>query len=495
MAFGFSPKNIQKFTLEDFEKENFLVLAIETASKLDWDVSFISETGFIAYTKYSMSSWSEEVTLKLEENNLTIKSECMGSQLFDFGKNKKNIEKFLSTFEEVRKTISPEEMEAKLEEIKTAFVSEEEDILKKPALTAKGKITNFFSLFIPAEGYYITPILLNINILIFLIMIFTGVNFFLPDTESLLHWGANFKPLTLDGQWWRLFTACFLHIGIFHLLMNMYALLYIGLLLEPYLGKTRFLAAYIITGIASSLASLWWNDITISAGASGAIFGMYGVFLALLTTKLLDQSVKKALIASIAIFVGYNILNGLKTNSGIDNAAHIGGLISGIIIGYAFIPSLKDFNNIRLKLSTITTLTVILSVFLFVGYKNISNDLSIYDKQMKRFIAMEAMALEVYHLPETTPKEKLLSEIKDRGIYYWNQNLELVENLNNLKLPQLFIYRNKKLKEYCVLRLASYELMYKAVKEDTNFYDAQIQIYNQQIEQIIKDMSKNNQSN
>jgi rhomboid protease GluP len=110
-------------------------------------------------------------------------------------------------------------------------------------------------------------------------------------------------------------------------------LLYIGLLLEPYLGKTRFLTAYLISGIAASMTSLWWNDLTISAGASGAIFGMYGVFLALLSTNLLDKSVKKVLFTSIAVFAGYNILNGLKSNSGIDNAAHIGGLISGLIIG------------------------------------------------------------------------------------------------------------------------------------------------------------------
>jgi rhomboid protease GluP len=172
-------------------------------------------------------------------------------------------------------------------------------------------------------------------------MLISGVHILLPENQDLLNWGANFRPMTLEGQWWRLFTACFLHIGILHLLLNMYALLYVGLLLEPYLGKTRFLAAYLISGIAASMTSLWWHDFTISAGASGAIFGMYGVFLALLTTNLLDKSVKKALLTSIAVFVGYNILNGLQPNSGIDNAAHIGGLISGLIIGYAFVPSLR----------------------------------------------------------------------------------------------------------------------------------------------------------
>jgi len=103
--------------------------------------------------------------------------------------------------------------------------------------------------------------------------------------------------------------------------MNMYALLYISLLLEPHLGRTRFLTVYLLTGLTASLASLWWHNLTISAGASGAIFGMYGVFLSMHTTNLIEKSARKALLTSIAVFVGYNILNGLKPNSGIDNAA------------------------------------------------------------------------------------------------------------------------------------------------------------------------------
>ena len=121
-------------------------------------------------------------------------------------------------------------------------------------------------------------------------------------------------------------TNCFLHIGILHLAFKMYALIFIGVLLEPYLGKLRFAVAYLLTGVFASVASLYWHDHTVSAGASGAIFGMYGVFLAMLTTNLIPKSVRKGLLASIGLFVAYNLLYGLK-GWGIDaNAAHIGGL-------------------------------------------------------------------------------------------------------------------------------------------------------------------------
>lgn len=489
MAFGFSPKHVQDYQLNNLGKEHFLVLAIEAAFKLDWNVSFVSEAGFIAYTKFSLSSWSEEVTIKIENGVANLKSECTGSQLIDWGKNKQNIEALLSKFEEIKVLMTQEEIETKLAELRQGYASKEDDILSKPPSTTKDKVTGFFSVFKPTEGYFVSPILININLLVFVIMLISGVHILLPQNQDLLNWGANFRPMTLEGQWWRLFTACFLHIGILHLLLNMYALLYIGLLLEPYLGKTRFLAAYLISGIAASMISLWWHELTISAGASGAIFGMYGVFLALLTTNLLDKSVKKALLTSIAVFIGYNMLNGLKPDSGIDNAAHIGGLISGIIIGYAFVPSLKQFENKAIKFSTVGALTVALLISSFTVYKALPNDIGRYEKELERFVSMESMALEVYNLPEGTPNEKILSEIKDKGLYYWNENIKLIDSFKDLDLPLPIRARNSKLKEYCELRIKSYELIYKAIDEDTDKYENEINEYNQKIELIITELT------
>jgi len=491
MSFGFSPKHIQEYKLENLDKEHFLVFAIEAALKLDWDVSFISGTGFIAYTKFSMGSWSEEISVNIDNGVAIIKSECTGSQLIDWGKNKKNVEALLTQMESLKSVMTREEIETKLAEIRQADTTKENDVFSKPPSATKGKITGFFSIFKPTEGYYASPILININMLIFIWMAISGVNILLPDSQDLLNWGANFRPVTLEGEWWRLFTSCFLHVGILHLLFNMYALLYIGLLLEPYLGRTRFLAAYIISGIAASTASLWWHDLTISAGASGAIFGMYGVFLALLSTNLLDKSVKKSFMASILIFVGYNLLNGLKPNSGIDNAAHIGGLLSGLVIGYAYVPGLKQNENKSIKFSTIGALTFVLLFFSSMVYRSLPNDIGKYETAMERFVNMESMALEVYKLPQGTPDSILLYEIKNRGLYYWHENLKLLDSLDSLELPSPITERNNTLKKYCEYRIRSYELIYKAVEEKTNKYDGEISEYYRKIEMILKELSEN----
>ncbi|MCE5316129.1 MAG: rhomboid family intramembrane serine protease [Parachlamydia sp.] len=178
--------------------------------------------------------------------------------------------------------------------------------------------------------------LIVVNILIFMLMLADGAGFFDIDGHVHMRWGSNFAPLTLTGDWWRLISNIFIHFGPIHLAMNMYALYSIGIFLEPMLGKVKYLTAYFCAGVFASLASLWWHVPPVnSAGASGAIFGLYGLFFALLTTRLIPEVTRNSLMANTAIFIGYNLFYGIK--DGVDNAAHIGGLLSGMVIGYALV--------------------------------------------------------------------------------------------------------------------------------------------------------------
>lgn len=358
----------------------------------------------------------------------------------------------------------------------------------------QGKSVNIFSsgylgIFKPIDGYFITPILIILNILVFALMAISGVHVLDPDGQALIDWGANFRPITLNGEWWRLFTSCFLHIGLWHLLFNMYALFYIGLLLERHLGKSRFLAAYIITGIAASTTSLWWNELTISAGASGAIFGMYGVFLALLTTQVLDKSIKQDQFLSIIAFVFYNLIYGLRPDSGIDNSAHIGGLVSGILVGYAFVPSLKQFHNKKLRLGTITILSVILIISSSWAYNSISDDIIIYNETMEKFEQLETEALHII-LQEDITVEEIISKMETIGIPNWKESIQLFREMENLDLPESLQKSNSKILEYCQLRLKSFELIQRELIEDIDDYEDEINEYFERIDQILEELKE-----
>ncbi|MBN8692369.1 MAG: rhomboid family intramembrane serine protease [Bacteroidetes bacterium] len=489
MAFGASPKFEKEFQLEELSQQEFLVIAIEAAKELSWNIGTIHEHGFIAYSGFSMRSYGEEIKIDIQDKEVKLKSECTSSQLFDYGKNKGNVEDLILTCKRIKGNFTKEEFAAKFEELKKSFLNEEEKLLSEGALNVKSQKGSFFSLFVPSEGYYVTPILVNLNILIFILMVITGTNVFLPENEDLLAWGANFRPMTLDNQWWRLLTCCFLHIGVFHLLMNMYALIYIGLLLEPILGTTRFLAAYLVTGIAASLTSLGWHDYTISAGASGAIFGMYGVFLAMLTTNLIEKSARQSLLSSIVLFVGYNLVNGLK--GGVDNAAHIGGLLSGMVVGYIYYPALKDAEaQVSKKTSIILISATVLLATVFMC-SSISNDVAIFDQKMEEFSKLETEALIIYNLPDTTSDDYYLKKIQNPGISNWKRCVEITEEVKRLDLPENIMERNKLLKYYCRLRIESYRRFAEYIKDTTRIENkTEFEIINQKIEKTIEDIKR-----
>lgn len=245
--------------------------------------------------------------------------------------------------------------------LKPAYEDKEEP--EETLVLRENKRKGFWAYFIPGKEHTATIILMDINICIFLIMVISGVGIFEPSTLALLQWGADFGPLTLTGDWWRTIACNFVHIGIFHLVFNMYAFLYVGVMLETLIGMRRMVISYLLTGVCSAAFSLYLHAETISAGASGAIFGLYGIFLAFLFFHRIPKEQRKALLASILIFVGYNLLYGMK--EGIDNAAHIGGLLSGFLLGIIYVIGYRfEKKKVQRMISIIGEL-VIFGIFLF----------------------------------------------------------------------------------------------------------------------------------
>ena len=154
-----------------------------------------------------------------------------------------------------------------------------------------------------------------------------------------------------------------MHIGAFHLLMNMYAFIYIGIWLEHLIGTRRMFVSYLLTGLCSAVFSLYMHAETISAGASGSIFGLYGIFLAFLLFHRIERSQRKALLTSILIFVGYNLIYGIR--AGVDNAAHIGGLLSGFLLGFIYVFGERMKKPEAGRTVSIIGELIIFSVFLF----------------------------------------------------------------------------------------------------------------------------------
>ncbi len=177
----------------------------------------------------------------------------------------------------------------------------------------------------------LTAVMVSVNILIFFIVDFTGGS---ENTAHMLECGAAYTPLILEeGEWYRLFTAMFLHFGMAHLANNMLVLFVLGGRLERTVGRIRFLLIYLLGGFAGNVLSLILDigryESAVSAGASGAVFAVTGalVYVVLLHRgRVEDLSVRQILImAVLSLYMGF-------TGTGVDNAAHVGGLLGGFLI-------------------------------------------------------------------------------------------------------------------------------------------------------------------
>lgn len=175
----------------------------------------------------------------------------------------------------------------------------------------------------------VTAALIIINIIVFMIIFIKGDP---EDTAYMLRAGANFYPMTFNGQIWRIFTCMFLHFDISHLLTNMLSLFAIGSIIETAFGPCRFFSIYLISGLSASLASAFYHMITgnpaVSAGASGAVFGLSGALICLAVFKKTARYGVDAKRVPFAVLLSV----ALSSASNVDNAAHIGGLITGFII-------------------------------------------------------------------------------------------------------------------------------------------------------------------
>jgi rhomboid protease GluP len=205
-------------------------------------------------------------------------------------------------------------------------------------------------------GWAVAPatyFLVGINVAVFLLMALSGVSTTNPTSNQLLRWGADNGGLVLQGgEWWRLTTSTFVHVGVIHLATNMWCLWNLGLLGEPLLGTVGTVLVYLLTGIAGNLLSVAVSpglpgepNGIVGAGASGAIFGLAGVLIVLLKSKLLPvpEFELKKLRRSVIYFAVLNFVLGAGTMLipsviRIDQMAHLGGFLSGLAVGVPMVP-------------------------------------------------------------------------------------------------------------------------------------------------------------
>ncbi len=318
---------------------------------------------------------------------------------------------------------------------------------------------------------FVTWALVAANVAVFAIMIATGVDFMSPTVASLLTWGADFAPKTLGGEWWRMITCTFVHIGVFHILMNMIVLADAGRLVERLLGNAGFAAMYLASGIGGSLASLWWSPDVVSAGASGAVFGVYGALIAVIVRegKSIPRVRLERLTRSAAGFVIYNVLYGARIK-GIDMAAHFGGLATGFLCGLALARPIRASE--RTSWPNVAGVMALAAVLLFGGPRLLPHARADAQAELERFEQVEKDCFDRYNGALKDVREHrldpagLADRIEKEVLPPWQEARRRIEALADL--PPEVAARMAKIVEYMKKREEAWTTFARGARASDN---------------------------
>jgi rhomboid protease GluP len=333
----------------------------------------------------------------------------------------------------------------------------------------------------------VTLTLIAINIIVYICMCGSGVSFFDPTATQILEWGGSSGMKTvMEGQWWRLITSMFVHIGFIHILMNMYILFDIGSYLEPLIGRFCFISVYVVTGIFGGLLSqaVHGNKMMVEAGASGAIFGIIGAFFALITTNLFEKEMKNALFQRVGGLILINIFYGFQSD--VNMAAHIGGLISGCIIGYSLYVLMAYTRSNEKSLTLITVggmaLITIASTFgILTGLKK---------QDHFQFCAIiseyEVLEKSIQDLLSQLPNHDLAAAfyIDTKILPKWKEALSLLNRAQKMKLLEQQIKQRDYLVEWTTLNHKKYILACEGLKTVSLSTHTEIQAINDKLKKL-----------
>jgi rhomboid protease GluP len=456
--------------------EQFFILLLKTSWALNWQMGN-KDSKYTIKVPLSAESDSELLLVGFEDTAAVIEQKKRSLRIGNRSGNN-NVALLVAKLNEMKATYSPEQLTEEYNEMMARQKAHETDIEER---AKANQLTPLEKIQVARGTQYVTYSIIGVNVLIYLLMVINGNGFMEFTVESLIKWGGQIRYLTVGGEWYRLITSTFIHAGLVHVAFNMYALFYIGMYLEPLLGRWRYLTVYLACGILASLASVWWRISDVGIGASGAIFGLYGVFLALLTTNFVEQSVRKPMLRSIGFFVVFNLAYGSFGN--IDNVAHIGGLVSGVLFGYLYYyVFIGKKDNVAASI-VITVALTFASVYFVLP--TIKDDTQKFDAAMERFSSLDVKA----NTPTQTNSPDATIALKTISIPAWQQCDSILDATKSYIIPEYYKEKRNQLKRYVKLQTSHAQLVVQRNMTASNQFDGDIDKLQKQIKTTVDSLN------
>ena len=331
-----------------------------------------------------------------------------------------------------------------------------------------------------AKSIWVTAAVISANVLVFVILVSQGMHFMTPGREfSFVDWGGNFGPLTLGGEPQRLLTSMFLHAGILHIGFNMYVLFGLGRLVEQLYGHTAFAFLYLLSGLAGSVASLYFHPTTVSVGASGAVFGIFGGLCGYLLRqhRTMPPGAVRALRSMVITFIAYAVLVALAIPN-VDAAAHGGGFAAGVFGGLVMAaplsPAGKATRRVRIPVFVFVCGVIIAALFLRLPPVAAAADQgthATFGAAMTEITAARAALMERYRAATTEHHEgrlegdALAATIDDEILPGWNSLIRRIDQLPRGEMNAAEADLKETLRQAMALRREALTLQSESLRE------------------------------
>ncbi len=468
----FVSKGLTHLKAPDLSAQNRLLLARETGIWLGYKVLFFGEEGIQFLVPNSKLRTNHILEITLKGDGLDIKEKFLATLPF-FGEiGERKI--FSGIFYKYLETISEswyEQAWPKLMADGEWFTSEEFVPLKR----------------MPIEPLTITPLLVLANLLVFVAMFFESGTYAQPELKDFVKWGANYRPKTLDLEYFRLVTNAFLHNDLNHLVSNLMFLTAGGLVLESILGRFRFFAYYLIFTLVASMGSLYWNEGKVAFGASGPVYGIMGMLLVVGFTDFVERQFKISILITTLIYLGYSYLEFGKF-SNVDLAAHVTGFLAGLTMGMFSLPSLAEPQNAEIKWNTVKYSTLVVFPLVFFLLQILPNDFEKLESMFSKMRENNKYAESHYQNWDKIPKREALIRIKEEIIMKYDENIRLCNLVRKLKVNPQNLERNETLLQYFVFKNNYFRLLSKQIRNPDPRNLPKLQYGNQTILDLEKEI-------
>lgn len=340
---------------------------------------------------------------------------------------------------------------------------------------------------------FVTLLIVLANAAVFVLMTIDSGELFSPNVQTLVEWGGNTGSKTLDGQWWRLITCMFVHVGIIHIGLNMWVLWGLGHLVERLVGNVGFFVMYFVAGIAGSVASVLWNPHVVSAGASGAVFGVFGALMGFvfLRRDSVPREIFQNLRNSGGMFLAYNLLFGLSV-PGIDMAAHLGGLAAGAVCGVLMSQPLDRITAWRRTVRNVLTTVVAAGLLAIVAHFWLL-PMSHYVVAWRGFFQVETQAVEAFEKARTQYNEQgmddaeFIAAVESDVIAPWDEARREVVRLGTP--PDRVQSQADLIIQYAEVRQQAWESLVVAIRDSDNEAMQRYQEHTQATERLLKEIN------